>query len=115
MPQSYLPWIFVALVALAFAVSAIRFWALQEYAYLVEQECDPGTHLCFARSCDEGECPPNELSFYRMFSIPAESFKECADNSCINLCTGELDSPCEEILCLPGEETCTAPPVAPEE
>lgn len=90
------------------------FFANKNYAFIVELPCDSGETSCFVRQCDvEGECPPNELEQYRMFSVNAADFEQCTDNSCVPKCTEGLIE-CEEILCDESiGDVCT--PYSPEE
>jgi hypothetical protein len=96
---------------LAIAFSFYKYSWTKDYLFLVESSCNAQISECYVRDCDEEECPPNGLSAYRLFSVPAAQFGACNDNSCANVCSDGLS--CEEILCSSQEEIeCTSPHAA---
>lgn len=97
-----LHWFLLALTAIMFLLSVGRYFVLTDYYILVEAPCDPQTQSCYIRDCDD-YCPPNELAIYREFSIPAGMFKQCTDNSCLNVCLSE-EGVCGENICSDQDE-----------
>jgi len=107
-PVSWLFWILISSVVVACGFSAYRYIIQEDYTFLVEAPCNPLNQACYVRDCED-YCPPNELSEYRLFSLPAKEFARCEDNSCLNICPSATYS-CEEILCEEDEETaCPGP------
>lgn len=96
------PWIFWILlvsVLIILGQSMYKNYVAQDYLFFVQAKCDISTNECYVRTCDNsGDCPPNNLTAYRVFQLPASQFKNCADNSCLNICPSAASS-CEEILC----------------
>ncbi len=79
--------------------TAYLFLVLKNYDFVVEASCDPAAEEgCFYRDCSTGECPPNELEYYRVFLVSAKDFDSCSDNSCLKECT-EGSIRCEEVTC----------------
>lgn len=104
----------ILLVGVGLALTATFYLYLyaKQYDFIIEAPCDATAQECYVRDCSEGDCPPNELSEYRVYSIPAALFSSCTDNSCVNICLGQQSSSCEEILCSSqGDYECTAPRV----
>lgn len=102
-------WILLFSVAVAVIASGYKYFVAEDYSFFVEAPCDPVTHTCYIRDCEEEECPPNEFSLYRVFVVPARVFPFCSDNTCMNICDLR-DEPCEEILCSPDAgATCEGP------
>ena len=106
-----LHWVLVATVCVAIVFSFYKYLWTKNYLFLVEAPCNQQTMECYVRDCDEEECPPNGLSEYRLFSVPADVFRSCTDNSCWNVCAA--GSSCEEILCTTQDEIeCVSPQTA---
>jgi hypothetical protein len=103
--------LFLVLVSLftvvAVAATAYIFLIQKDYAFVLEAPCDPAEAACFYRDCSTGECPPNELEYYRIWSVSAADFESCSDNSCNKEClSGKVQ--CEEVICDPeADEDCT--------
>lgn len=95
-------WILLFSVMLAVFFSVYKYYIAENYMYLVESSCDPASHICFVRDCEAEECPPNELSLYALFTIPASTFPFCSDNTCTNICALG-NARCNEIICSPDE------------
>ena len=93
-----LHWVLIIAVVLATIGSFIKYYTLQDFEFFVEAPCDVTAVECYARDCSLGECPPNNLDQYRLFSIGAADCALCNDNSCSNLCV-EGGGQCSEILC----------------
>jgi hypothetical protein len=91
-------WILLAMMVVAFIVSINKFYVHQNYDVFVEAPCDPKTQQCYTRDCSTGNCPPNNLSVYRLYKVPASVFPSCSDNSCANVCK-EGSTSCVEVPC----------------
>lgn len=94
-------WILAILFLLAIGSNFYHYYYTKNYDYIVETSCDPETEKCFSRDCEAGDCPPNNLAFYKNYVVKAYDFPKCTTNSCKIRCeTGEIE--CLEISC---EET----------
>jgi hypothetical protein len=92
-------WVLIASVLVILGQSMYKNYVVKDYLFFVEAQCDSSVNECYVRSCDvDGDCPPNNLSTYRVFQLPASQFHNCSDNSCLNICPSEAHS-CEEIKC----------------
>ena len=90
----FLSGFFVAVVA-----SFVRYLYLKEFLIHIEVSCDPTTEICFHRDCETDECPPNNLSDYRQFTLSGSVFSECGEiDNCSNRCKADKGS-CIEIVC----------------
>lgn len=101
--------IFILVVALVLAAVVNNFYIFyiqKNYEFIVESPCNLTAESCFIRSCGDEECPPNELSHYRMFAIKARDFGKCRDNSCFSECSSGLIE-CKEIMCSE-DDACTS-------
>lgn len=100
-----------ALVLVAVVNNFYIFYYQKNYNFIVEVSCDTTEQSCFIRDCNDGECPPNELEQYRMFSLNAKDFSLCETDSCLRAClSGQIT--CSEILCGESEEdTCSTVPI----
>ena len=109
-PIPWIFWILIASVLIILGQSIYKNYIAKDYLFFVEAKCDPALDECYSRSCDiEGDCPPDNLTLYRVFQLPASQFSDCSDNSCLNICPSETYS-CEEILCSTQEEiSCEGP------
>lgn len=90
-------WFFVCTVLLAIAVSFWIYFFNRSYLFVVEAPCDPAYAECFMRDCATHECPPQGLSLYREFEVPAQLFDSCTDATCSNICVSQ--GSCVERLC----------------
>lgn len=100
--------VFILMVVSAIASNYFIFYHEKNYEFLVEAPCDPLTNTCFVRSCENADdCPPNQLSEYRIFTLAARDFDSCSNNSCLDECeSGALS--CTEIMCGQSEDdTCS--------
>jgi hypothetical protein len=104
-------WALLLSVVAVILASGFRFLIKKDYNFLVETQCDPAAETCFVRDCSEPDtCPPNELEQYRVFSIAAADYFQCAsDDSCLQQCTTGAFV-CEEMMCGDSEEDACAPP-----
>lgn len=81
--------IFVFTLSFLFVIGTVfyRYIYTKNYDYLIEASCDPLVENCFFRDCtNTDDCPPNELSIYKQWTIKAYDFPKCADNSCKSEC-----------------------------
>ncbi len=106
--------IFLWLVALSVVVvilsTAYKFTLQKNYDFVVEASCDPTSEVCFYRDCNEEECPPNGLEYYKTMLVSAADFSKCSDNSCTIQCTENKIS-CQEVVCGESEnDTCFSNP-----
>ena len=91
-------WIISLSVAAVIVATGYKFLIQKDYHFIVEAACDPSAESCYQRDCDTVECPPNELAYYKVFTVSAADFPQCSDNSCASECaTGAIR--CEEIAC----------------
>jgi hypothetical protein len=107
----FLSGFFVVLVA-----SFVRYYYLKEFPIYIEVQCDPATEICFHQDCSEGDCPPNNLEDYRLFSIPGYMHSSCYDiDRCASVCKGQ-NGICTETICGsdPENDTCSEAPVIQE-
>lgn len=92
-------------------VSFYFFYYKKDYNFIVETPCDISKEQCFQRDCSDPEnCPPNELSDFKRYSLNAADFKMCENEDCTNACeTGKIK--CEQVQCkedLATGESCSA-------
>ncbi len=89
------------------AVIAVNFYTLyfqKNYDFIVETACDPAAEECFARDCsEEGACPPNELQYFKRYTISAKNFPMCEGEDCTSACETVMGA-CEQMMCEPDEE-----------
>ena len=96
---SWLLWVLLLSVVVVCGASAYKYLFAEKYPFIVEAACDPIVQSCYERDCSNpDDCPPNGLSLYRVFELPASEFKNCSDNSCTNICPSESRG-CVEIDC----------------
>lgn len=89
--------IFMILAVLG--TTTYKYLIAKNYQFNVEASCDPTNNKCFQRDCSNpDDCPPNQLSFYRVFTLSASDFGKCLDNSCLKECTSGVIK-CEETIC----------------
>jgi hypothetical protein len=94
---------FFLLITVAILASAYHMLIREDYDIIVEAPCDATRDICFARDCSLEECPLNGLEQYRILSIAAREYPECAADACLEKC---LDGSiaCTEIVCGDTEE-----------
>lgn len=108
--------IIAALILVCLGVTAWLFLVKKDYHFIVEDQCDPATQVCYERDCSEADvCPPNGLSTYRIFTVRAADFPTCFHNSCSIRCAeGSIE--CQEVTCGESEEdVCAESQPAPSE
>ncbi len=76
------------------------FYYQKNYNFVVEVACDTNKEVCFQRDCTNPDnCPPNELSNFKRYSLKAGDFNKCENEDCTNACeTGTIK--CEPIECV---------------
>jgi hypothetical protein len=94
----------------AIATSFYFFYYKKDYNFVVEVSCDPTKEICFQRDCsDPTNCPPNELSDFKRYTLNAGDFKMCENEDCTNACaTGTIK--CTPVACtenLDAGESCS--------
>lgn len=81
-------YILLASCVIVIATSFYFFYFKKDYNFIVETTCDNTKETCFYRDCSiEGECPPNNLSYYNQYTIKARDFSMCKDEDCTAVCT----------------------------
>lgn len=102
--------IIISLCCLAVIFSSFYFFYFKkQFNFIIEVSCDSGKEQCFNRSCAvEGDCPPNNLSVFKRYSLKASDFKYCENEDCKVACeSGQIKCepvPCENDIGL--EESC---------
>ena len=92
-------------------VSFYFFYFKKDYNFIVESPCDASKEECFQRDCtNPDDCPPNELSSFKRYSLNANDFQKCANEDCTQACeSGAIK--CEKIKCVENSdvgETCSS-------
>lgn len=76
------------------------FYFQQNYAFVVEVACDTSKETCFQRDCtNPDDCPPNQLSDFKRYTLNAADFKMCENENCAVACETGLIK-CEPISCV---------------
>lgn len=84
-----------AIIAFAF----YNFYINKNYQFFVETKCDNSKDTCFYRDCSiEGECPPDNLSYFKKFTISASDANFCSSEDCTAPCESKTIQ-CEETIC----------------
>lgn len=80
------------------------FYFKKDYDFIVETSCNSEFEECFERDCtNPDDCPPNELSLFKRYSLQASDFIYCENEDCTFACeSGKIE--CEKIECEPNEE-----------
>jgi hypothetical protein len=87
------------LLFLALLTSFTKYIYAKDYYFFVETPCNPESEICFVRDCND-YCPPNNFSTYKTFSIKAQHFSQCSDNTCQSVCFNkQTKNLCQEIVC----------------
>jgi len=100
-------------------VSFYSFYFKKDFDFFIETKCDPTLETCFLRDCVgyPDICPPNNLSYYNMYTIKAKDFKFCPEEDCTDTCKlGVIN--CVKTECTDSdinEGICVAPIVELEE
>jgi hypothetical protein len=103
-------------------VSFYFFYFKKDYDFIVETSCDHESETCFFQDCSiEGNCPPNNLTYYNEYTISAKDFSACTNEDCTQACkegniecvkTECTDSDLEEGTCVASEPPLVLEPVA---
>ncbi|MCX6752557.1 MAG: hypothetical protein NTZ87_03630 [Candidatus Nomurabacteria bacterium] len=93
-------WLIGISCAVAIFCAFYFFYYKEDYSFVVEVACDPLKEVCFQRDCSNpDDCPPNDLSSFKRFSLNASDFKKCANEDCTSVCeTGAIK--CEPVKCV---------------
>ncbi len=97
-PELVITLFLLCLITILFCFN--KFYIKKDYNFVVEASCNPESETCYFRDCDAGdaECPPNNLSYYKMYNLNAKDFESCEGEDCTSLCSSSVDL-CEEIPC----------------
>ncbi len=97
----------------AIATSFYFFYYKKAYDFIVEVACNPTQEECFHRDCSiDGNCPSNNLSDFKRYSLSANDFKMCENEDCTYSCENNV-IPCEQVACTEDDsvgETCVSMP-----
>ena len=115
-PTPWIIWILLVSVLVVLGQSLYKNYFIKDYLFYLEAPCDTSINECYVRDCGvDGDCPPNNLEVYRVFEMLASQFKNCSDNSCLNICPSSANF-CEEILCSTQDDiSCEGPEAATTE
>jgi len=110
--------VFIAMIASAIGITGWMYFVQKDFPFVVEAACDPDAERCFYRACSDtsntGDCPPNALEYYKIYTITAHDFGSCRDNSCAPECAaGSIE--CEQWECGESEEDICSDTVIIEE
>lgn len=98
---------FIVSLFFVFLTGYTKYIFAKDYTFYIETECNPEVSTCYVRSCDD-YCPPNGLSTYSAYYIPAAEYKNCTSSDCKNICeSSETSHLCEPIPCDPNMYECT--------
>lgn len=82
------------------ATSFYVFYHQKNYDFIVEVACDPTVEICTQRDCtNPDDCPPNQLSDFKRYTLNAADFKMCENENCAVACETGLIK-CEPISCV---------------
>lgn len=101
------------LCLIAILISFNNFYINKNFDFIVETSCNPEVETCYFRNCqaEDAECPPNNLSYYKVYSLNAKDFKKCENEDCAVFCSINSDL-CEETVCSEEDgEECISPNV----
>jgi hypothetical protein len=78
----------ISISCLAVILGAFYFFYYQkDYDFIVEVACDPTVESCTERDCtNPDDCPPNGLSDFKRYSVPASDFEKCENEDCTTAC-----------------------------
>ena len=73
--------------AVVILISFYSFFFQKNYDFIVETKCDNTTETCFYRDCSvDGNCQPNNLSYYKVYTLKARDFSKCTNEDCTDFC-----------------------------
>jgi hypothetical protein len=91
--------IFSLSLVIAIGSNFYRYIYTKQYTFLVEAPCDATLEKCFHRACETSDdCPPNNLSVYKKYTLSGKDFSQCSDNSCKQECESNQIA-CSVVLC----------------
>jgi hypothetical protein len=85
------------------SVSFYFFFLKKDFDFIVEVSCDSSKEECFVRDCESIECPPNNLSLFKRYTVKAKDFKYCENENCAVACENNQIQ-CEVVPCEVDEE-----------
>ena len=87
-------------------ISSFYFLFLKkDFQFLVETNCDKNKEQCFERDCtNPDDCPPNNLTVFKRYSLKASDFKYCTNEDCAEACETHKIK-CAEVKCINSNET----------
>jgi hypothetical protein len=96
----FLTMAFLGLFLTAIGSNWYHYMYSKNYQYQTEAQCNPENEKCFYRDCENepDSCPPNNLSYYKIWEMSAADFPQCSDNSCERECSSNKIA-CEPTLC----------------
>lgn len=115
MPETKSNW-FLILISfsclLAIFCAFYFFYYKKNYDFIVEVPCDVSKEVCFQRDCSNpDDCPANELSDFKRYSLKARDFQFCENEDCTSACeNGKIE--CELLECVEDiefGESCSLP------
>lgn len=89
-PKSHNVFLYILLIscAVVIATSFYFFYFKKDYNFIVETKCDPTAQTCFYRDCSiTDNCPPNNLSYYSVYTLKAKDFNQCINEDCTDFCS----------------------------
>jgi len=112
-----LNWFIILTILCVVAVVGSSFYVFffqKKYDFIIETTCNPEEEVCLQRDCTNPEdCPPNELSIFKRYSLNANDFKSCENEDCTEAClSGAIE--CELLECVEDPEygeTCIDPEI----
>jgi len=93
-------WLISLCCLLVIGVSFYFFYFKKDYDFIVETSCDSTKEECFSRDCTNPDnCPPNQLSTFKRYTLKASDFQYCENEDCKIACeSGSIK--CERISCV---------------
>ncbi len=92
-------WIFLISIFIIILSNVYLYYFKKDFNILIEASCDPSIETCFQRSCENGECPPNNYEHYRSYSLKGYLFESCQLDNCESFCKNT--NSCIENVCEP--------------
>lgn len=91
--------IFTLVFFITIALIFKKFYIDKDYTFILEASCDSSVEICYERDCSvEGDCPPNNLSEYKVYEISASDFDKCNNVGCKDECEQGIIQ-CKHITC----------------
>lgn len=87
-PNNLFLYLLLTCCLITIVVSFYFFYFKKDYDFIVETSCDNTKETCFYRDCSvDGNCPPNNLSYYNTYTLSANDFSKCLNEDCTDLCS----------------------------